>query len=776
MLFAFKPKSRAVSDYKLENGCLYLYSDAGTHRIIPLTDSILRITYTSRKSFSERIKPGVIFNRISDAWGLADSSNEICFKSDKISLCINKSTASYSYYNADGELLLCEKETESKILEEFTVYKTSDAVTDTVKTADGEKKVVTQSKKTDSGSLYHTRLHLCWSEGEALYGLGQHEEGFMNLRGKTVYCYQANRKIAVPMLVSSKGYGILTDTYSPLIFNDNEYGSYIYTEADDEMDFYFIFGGDPHGVVKGYRLLTGKASLLPKWAFGYIQSQERYESFDEIINTVKEFRQRNIGLDCIVQDWCSWPNGKWGQKEFDPVNYPDPEKNIEKIHDMNAKFMLSIWPNPSEGTDDYNEFESKGLMLQTKDFYNAMSNEARQLYWKQTNDKLFLHGIDAWWCDNSEPFSPEWNLIVRHEPGRAYEEFISAASDRFDACSLNLYPFCHALTIYEGQRSVTDKKRVVNLTRCAYTGQQRLSCILWSGDTAASWDTYRNQIAAGLNFSASGLPYWTADIGAFFVKNSVNWYWKGEYDNAADDPAYKELFTRWYQWGAFLPVFRGHGTDCRREPWAFEDESDMRFYDSILKANRHRYELMPYIYSTAAGAYFNDESIITPLAFDFYEDENTLDIKNQYMFGKSMMVCPVTRPMYYDKSGKIEEADTLVNVYLPKGCGWYDAYTNERFEGGMTISVNAPIDRIPVFIREGSIIPETEFKPFVSKKDDIVFKVYPGKDAEFLLYEDEADGYGYENGEYEMTVLRWSEEEKTLAASDGRNVRFEVVS
>lgn len=570
MLYAAKPKSREIYDYKLENGCLYLYSEAGTHRIIPVTENIIRVSYTEKPEFSLKEKPGVILRTISDVWKLTASDNEVSFSSSEMSLVISKKTGSYSYFSSENDLLVCEADKEAKTLERFTVYKTSQAVTETVKTADGEKKVVTGGEKVEAGQLYHTKMNLRWADGEALYGLGQHEEGFMNLRGKTVYCYQANRKIAVPMLVSSKGYGILCDTYSPLVLSDNEYGSYIYTEADEEMDFYFIYGKNPDGVVAGYRQLTGKASLLPKWAFGYMQSQERYESFEELISTVQEFRKRGIGLDCIIQDWCSWPDGMWGQKEFDPKHYPNPDENIGKLHDLNARFMLSVWPNPSAGTSDFNEFDAEGLMLETKDFYNADNPKAREIYWKQVSAKLFSHGVDAWWCDNSEPFSPEWNHRFRHEPGRAYEEFVQAASDRFDADKLNLYPMRHAQTLYEGQRSESDKKRVVNLTRCAYTGQQRFSCILWSGDTAASWDTYRRQIAAGLNFCASGLPYWTMDIGAFFVKNSVHWYWKGDYDNTVKDPAYKELYTRWYQWGAFLRY------SARTEPTAEESRGRLR--------------------------------------------------------------------------------------------------------------------------------------------------------------------------------------------------------
>ncbi len=773
MLYAFPPKSREITDYKLENGILYLYSQALRHRIIPISEDIARISCTDTESFDSGEKPGVILKTVSDGWKLSADSETLTFSSAALSIVIDRKTASYSYLDGDGRILLREKSRNAKELDGFTAYKREASTTQSVKTADGEKTVVTDGKKIEWGRLCHTRLNLCFDDGEALYGLGQHEEGFMNLRGKTVYVYQANRKIAIPMLVSSKGWGMLFDTYSPLIFNDNEYGSYVYTEADREMDFYFINGGNPDGAVKGYRRLTGKAAMLPKWAFGYIQSQERYESFDEIISTVKEFRKRDIGVDCIVQDWCSWQDGMWGQKSFDPVHYPAPDKNISKIHELNAKFMLSIWPNPSKSTPDYDEFSEKGLMIETDDYYNAFSPEARDLYWKQVRENLWKYGVDAWWCDNSEPYAPEWNHIVRACEGRAYEEFVSAATDRFDPDKLCEYPFRHAQSLYEGQRGETDEKRVVNLTRCAYTGSQRFGTILWSGDTSASWDTYARQIAAGLNFCASGLPYWTMDIGGFFVKNSVNWYWDGDYDNTVADPAYRELYVRWFQWGAFLPIFRAHGTDCRREPWAFEDKSDMRFYNALVKANHLRYTLIPYIYSAAANAYFEDGSIIRPLAFEYPEDEKVQDIKNQYMFGADMMVCPVTRPMYFDADGEIAKPDLNVSVYLPEG-GWYSLSTGEYFEGGGYISVCAPLDEIPVFVKAGSVIPFASYKPNAQAEDDITLTVFPGKDGETALYEDSGDGYGYENGEYKLTKIIWHDSERRLEVSDGRTFDYKV--
>ena len=348
-----------------------------------------------------------------------------------------------------------------------------------IKTPDGTKEVVREAAKLQDGTLYHTRLFLEWQEQEALYGLGQNEEGITNLRGQIVYVHQANRKIAVPMLVSSLGYGILMDTYSPMIFQDTAFGSYLYTEADEEMDYYFMNGGSMEEVIREYRQLTGKASLLPKWAYGYIQSQERYETADEILRVAQEYRRREIGLDGIVLDWCSWEDNLWGQKTFDRARFENPTQMIEKLHELNVHFMISIWPNMDEKSDNYKEFREQGLLLPGSRIYNALTEQGRKLYWRQLEEGLFCHGVDAWWCDNSEPFTPEWNHVNQVEPSRMYEEYCNTAAMHLPASLGNAYALYHAQAVYEGQRATGEEKRVVNLTRSGYTGQQRYGTILW---------------------------------------------------------------------------------------------------------------------------------------------------------------------------------------------------------------------------------------------------------------------------------------------------------
>jgi len=762
MLQAFAEKSRRIVRVERMDDRLYLYAEAGIYCLEPKAKGIIRVTYTQDGVTNRQAKPGVIYNRVDGDWTYEERDEQIFLRMKKICLIIHRETAEITYWNEDGTKLL---ETYDPTMEEFTTYRIleEDLQVEKVSTADGVKDVVREAVKVPMGKSYHTRIHCRFGE-EALYGLGQHEEGFGSLRGQTVYLHQANRKIAIPMLVSTKGYGILMDTYSPMIFSDSIYGTYLYTEADSSIDFYVLAGCSMEEVIQGYRLLTGKAAMLPKWAFGYIQSQERYETQEEILQVAEEYRRRNLGLDCVVLDWCSWEGNQWGQKSLDRKRFPKPSEMIEALHnEYQVHFMLSIWPNMEECTNNYKEFKENKELLPGCNIYNALSRKGRDIYWEQVSRELFIHGIDAWWCDNSEPFTPEWNHRERMEPGKMYEEYCKTAELHLPAEETNAYGLYHAMGIYEGQRKENSEKRVVNLTRSAYTGQQRYGTIMWSGDINATWETLRKQIAAGLHFSASGLPYWTVDVGAFFVKRGNMWYWKGDYDKTNEDLGFRELFVRWFQWAAFLPVFRGHGTDCRRELWQIEN-TDVPFYDALVAANRLRYELMPYIYSLAGQCYLEDASMMMPLAFAYQKDKKTWSIMDQYLFGPSLMVCPVTEPMYY-KSGsvKLSGVDRVRKVYLPEGNGWYDFYTNTYYQGGQWIITEATIERMPLFVKEGAILPKIEFArstKLLGSQLQIFF--YEGADGSFTLYEDEDDGYGYEEGRHCVTRLAWERQKQKL--------------
>ena len=779
MLYAQPPKNSRIEVVYKDDNALFMESEKGIYRILPMTETCVRITYTEGECFSTREKPGVIALPKKVSWEYAETPDKVVFTMHGLHIEVERENACFSYMDGSDGLFLRERKQNSREMEEFEAYRLADeepVKTRKIETADGVKEVVEEALRIPEEKLYHIRWNVEWQDGEVLYGLGQHEEGILNLRGQTIYVHQANRKIAIPMLLSTAGYGILTDTYSPMIFNDTISGSYLYTEAAKEQDYYFIAGGNMRNVIRTYRELTGKAAMLPKWAFGYIQSQERYETAEEIEKVAREYHERGIGLDGIVLDWCSWEDGMWGQKTMDCHRFPDPKGMIDRLHEENIHFMISVWPNMDEHTDNYREMKAAGALLPAAGIYNAVDKGARELYWNQLNRGLFCHGVDAWWCDSSEPFTVEWNHMMRSEPSATYREYCSEAANHMPAWATNAYPLYHAQSIYEGQRSVTEKKRVCNLTRSAYTGQQRYGTILWSGDTSASWDTLKKQIAAGLSFVSCGLPYWTVDIGAFFVKKSTPWYWDGDYDNTIEDAGYLELFTRWYQWAAFLPVFRGHGTDCRRELWFYQGTGGM-FYDAMLDANRLRYRLLPYIYSQAGKVWLEDELLMRPLVYDFLMDRKVYEIKDQYMFGDSLMVCPVTTPMYYAAGNrKLDGAVYERSVYLPEECDWYDLYSGDFYHGGTWIAAPSPIDRIPVFVRAGSILPMTEAGLYVSDKKGINWCVYAGTDCEYVFYEDTGDGYGYEDGEYTLKRYYWSDGEGVLRDEEGSEVECRVVT
>lgn len=772
-----EPNLHIIKTYRRDNS-LFMEQEKGIIRITPQADNIIRVSYTEEKQFNET-RSREINDLSGDCnWYFEECEDEIYIYTGLLRVGVTKETGSVRYENLNGELILREKEYKSKTVEGFDAYCTvngNGARVEEVRTPDGIKRKIHDAERVFNKRLYRTGLSLIPEEDELLFGLGQPEDGIWNLRGTVRYIHQANLKIAIPMIISNKGYGVLLSSHSPMIYEDTKYGSYIYSEADDYLDYYFISGNMPE-IIRAYRKLTGKASMLPKWAFGYMQSQERYESAEEIEKTVCRFRQTGFGLDTIILDWMSWPDGMWGQKTFDNIRFPDPKGMIDRLHENNVHFMISIWPNMTKECDNYKEFSEAGLLFPNSDIYNAYSEEGRRLYWNQAEKGLFKYGIDGWWCDSSEPVTPEWEYVNKPPAAKMYWDFVNAADKLMPVDEADAYGYYHARTMYEGQRSVTEKKRVVNLTRSGYTGSQKYGTILWSGDIYASWDTLKKQITAGLQFVSCGHPYWTLDIGAFFVKKGNQWYWNGDYEDGADDMGYRELYVRWFQYGAFLPIFRSHGTDTRREPWNFGKEGEP-FYDALLSANRLRYRLMPYIYSLAGNAWRNDELIMRPLIYDFPDDIRAGEISSQYMFGPAFMVCPVTEPVYYESgSRKIENADLHKTVYLPGKSNdiWYDWYTNRRYNGGQEITVEISLEHIPVFVRSGSIVPTMEAAVSTADTDgkDITLLIYTGADGTFEMYEDAGDGYGYENGEYCVTKVYYNDECQSVRWETDGNTKY----
>lgn len=530
------------------------------------------------------------------------------------------------------------------------------------------------------------------------------------------------------------------------------------SEAAEQIDYYFVYGETADEIIGGYRELTGKATLLPKWAYGFWQSRERYKTQAEIENTVAEFRKRKIGLDNIVLDWSYWKENDWGSQDFDSSRFPDPVGMINKLHDeYNAHFMISVWPKFYEGISNYKLFDEKHWLYkqnikdQTRDwigkgytstFYDAYNADARKGFWNLLNTHLFSKGVDAWWLDATEPDVLS-NATIEKRKALMNPTALGPATQYF-----NGYALQHAKGIYEGQRETKPDQRAFILTRSAYAGMQRYAAATWSGDIAARFDELQREIPAGINFSLSGMPYWTTDIGGFFVEDK---YDKPNPEGAALEE-WRELNTRWYQFGAFCPLFRSHGQYPYREIFNIAPE-DHPAYKSMRYYNQLRYKLMPYLYSVAGNIYHNNYTLMRGLIMDFASDPVVRNIGDQYMFGPSILVNPV----YTYKA-------TERTVYLPAGQGWYDMYTGKYYEGGQHLTAPAPYERMPLFAKEGSIIPFGPALQYASEKpsDDITLFVYTGKGASFNLYEDEGINYNYEKGKFFNIPISYNESAKTL--------------
>lgn len=742
-------------------------------RLVFINEKIVKITYTTNENFLDKQSLIVENQTLFNDFTVIEDEEIFLFKTSKLKITVNKMNGAISYFNDSNNLIIKEPSGGGKWLTSVDVYKNifdGSKCINLVDSIDGAKVAADEYQAVFDRKAFHAKVEFEFDEKEAIFGLGSHEEGYGNLRGKSRQLYQQNMKAVVPYFVSTKGYGFLFDCCSLMTFEDSANGSYIWCDVVDELDYYFIYGENFDEVTKGYHVLTGKAPMLPKWAFGYAQSKERYETADEMINVVNEYRKRGIPLDCIILDWQSWPEGGgWGQKTLDEKRFPNPKRFTQDLHDLNAKLMVSIWPIMTGNCPNQVEMLEKNFMLGNQSNYNAFDKNARDCYWEQTDKGLFSNGVDAWWCDCSEPFEDDWCGEVKPEPHQRVVINVNKAKQYIDSGYISAYSLQHSRGIYEGQRNKSEEKRVVNLTRSSYAGQHRYSTITWSGDISATWETLKRSVIEGVNFCASGEPYWTIDIGAFFVKNNPNlWFWNGDYDDGCKDLGYCELYTRWLQYGAFLPMFRSHGTDTPREIWNFGEEGSM-FYDAIAKYIKLRYQLIPYIYSLAAQITQNSYTLMRAVPFDFPNDIKTYDLLDQYMFGSALMICPVLKPMYYDKKSKpIVLNEKIRKVYLPEGASWYDYWTNQLYEGGQTIEANASIETIPIFVKSGSIVPMSPVMQYTDEISNAPYeiKIYGGKDVKFTIYEDEGDNYNYENGAYSIIDLKWDNKNCQLTIGD----------
>ena len=542
-----------------------------------------------------------------------------------------------------------------------------------------------------------------------------------------------------------------------------------WSEMSPELDYYYIAGKDMDEVISGYRTLTGKAQVMPKWVLGFWQSRERYSTQDDIVGTLAELRRRNIPVDNIVQDWQYWKDDQWGSHTFDETRYPDPEKMLDDIHGMHARYMISVWPKFYVNTDNYKALKASGYVypLAEKDslkdwlghvesFYDAYSEGGRKMFWQQMDDCLYSkygRKIDAWWMDASEPNLRDC-LPMDYLKALTTPTALGPSTEY-----LNAYSIVNADAIYNGQRSVDPDKRVFLLTRSGFAGLQRYSTATWSGDIGTCWNDMRAQMAAGLNFSMSGVPFWGMDIGGFSVMDKFMAA-AGAFDATGkvtpDLEEWRELQTRWHQFGAFVPLFRTHGQWPRRELWNIAPEGTPA-YSSILYYMKLRYRLMPYLYSLTGAVHFEDYTMLRGLPMDFAADRNVADISDQWMFGPALMPCPVSEYKARSRS-----------VYFPECEGWYDFYSGKFISGGQMLTVDAPYEYVPLYVRAGSIIP---FGPEIQWSDEkpadvIDLYVYAGKDASFTLYEDEGVNYNYEKGAYSTITFSYDDASRTLTIGD----------
>lgn len=630
----------------------------------------------------------------------------------------------------------------------------------------------------DAGTKTYTvsqSFHL--GKDEPIYGLGQQQQGKMSQRNVKLNMIQANIDDYIPFFQSAKGYGVYWDNYSPTIFEDNAEGTTFRSEVGDGIDYYFMYGGNADGVIACMRKLTGQAPMFPLWTFGFWQSKERYKSQDELVSVVKRYRELGVPLDGIIQDWQYWgSNYLWNAMEFLNPGFYDPQKMVNDVHGLNAHMIISIWSSFGPHTKQYSELNEIGALYDfttwpqsgvekwppNPDYpsgvrvYDAYNPAARDIYWKYLNKGLFSMGIDGWWMDSTEPdhldFKPS-DLDTRTYMG-------SFRKVR------NAYPLMTVGGVSQNYRSVSSDKRVFILTRSAFAGQQRYGANTWSGDVTASWEVLRNQISAGLNFSLTGIPYWNSDIGGFFLWN---------HKNPLENADYRELHVRWMQFGTFCPMMRSHGEGYPREIYQF-GEKGTPIYDAIEKYINLRYSLLPYIYSASWEVTANNSSMMRALVMDFAEDKQALDINDEYMFGKALLVSPVTQSMYTKMidSALVEDFDQekTKNVYLPKGISWYDFWTGEKINGGETHIKETPLDIIPVYVKAGSIVPIGPKVQYATEKkwDNLEIRVYEGADGEFVLYEDENDGYNYERGICSTIKFTWEDKKRQLTISSRNGV------
>ena len=707
------PRNPVTAVQKQADGVLFTQK-TGFLKVQVCSDSIIHVLYSPTSSFQEHPNYVIIKTTwTTPAWTMEETDDDITISTARVKVSVTRIDGAITYRELDGKQLVQEASRELTPVH-----------------VNGEDTYRAESFVNIYGSH------------EGLYGLGQHQSGVWNYRGESVDISQDNTNIAVPLLVSNKGYGIYWNSQSRSRFN-NRFANYLYISAEvaDAVDYYFLYGPELDKIVAAYRELTGQAPLFGKWAYGFWQCKNRYKTQDEILGVARKYRELHIPADNIVQDWFWW--NRKGEFVFNK-NYPDPKGMVDQLHAENFHLIISIWPFFEPGSTNYDYMDKRGWFVDKFKFakppyhtdamavYDATNPEARKYYWEQVNKALFSIGLDAWWMDTTEPETEgqEENILLG-------KKLAAGSGDRY----VNDFPLLDTGAVYEGQRSASDKKRVYILSRSAFAGSQRNSVTAWSGDINSDWFSFRRQIPAGLNFALSGIPYWTTDIGGFVFGSPA-------------DPAFRELFVRWFQWGTFNPILRVHGT---RNP----DENELWSYGPdaqkvLVNFDRLRYRLLPYTYSLAWKTTSEAYTPMRPLVMDFRTDARVADIGDQFMYGPAFLVNPVTEP-----------GATSRGLYLPEA-KWYDFWNGSTVDGSKTVDAAAPIDHLPLYVRAGSIVhmgPDVEWST-QKPADPVELRIYRGADGNFVLYEDENDNYNYEKGVYATIPLHWDDAKQTLTIGD----------
>ena len=713
-LFLFVVALNAQNFQKTDNGIKYNTQGINVD-ISLLSPDIVRVVKSPEGT--DRKGPDLVILKVigKTDFRVDHHKNEVTISTEKVEVKTDLETGEILFNTANGKSLLREKPYGTQ----FSAIK------------DGP------------NDSYNIRQGFLLDKDEAIYGLGQQQTGKMNQRNQILPLQNWNMKVCIPFVQSVKGYGIYWDQYSISEFVDNPQEMSMQS-VGIKADYYFMYGGNADGIIAQMRKLTGQSPMLPLWAYGFFQSRERYQNQFETLDVVKQYRKLGVPLDCIIQDWQYWGRDSlWNLMDFNPETFPRPQEMVDSVHQMNAKFMIVTWPGFGPLTPQYKELKDKNLLINFDTWppksgtkpYDVYSAEARDIYWRYLNNGIFSKNVDGFWLDSTEPD----HINVKESD---YDQPTSLGTFR---SVHNAFPLMTVGGVYNHWRGETSDKRVVILTRSAFAGQQRYGANTWSGDVSSDWGTLRRQIPGALNFSLSGNPYWNSDIGGFFA---------GRYNagGGAKNPDFQELYVRWMQFAAFTPMMRSHGTDIRREIYQFGKRGEWAF-DVQEKYINLRYSLLPYIYSTSWDVSKNNGTFMRALVMDFSQDKNVWNIDNEYMFGQSFLVNPVT------EKGKEEQ-----DVYLPGGSDWFDFWTNEKTTGGITVTKKTMIDIIPLYVKAGSIIPFGPKVQFATEKkwDNLELRIYPGADGTFTLYEDENDNYNYEKGAYTEILLTWNNDTKTL--------------